>query len=202
MRVKTEERRQAILAAAAEEFQATGFHRTSMASIAARAACSKVTLYGYFETKDQLFFEAVVAATAHQFADLYLLLESTEPARDVLATFGERFIALICDDQVKALRRLVMTAAAEGETALAQRCYDEGPKVALQVCAAYFTKVHERGELQIAAPGLAGNQLRALLEAEWLDSLLYGEQVKPSKRRIRESAQRAVDAFFAIYGTG
>lgn len=199
MRVKSEERRQAILVAASEEFQANGFHRTSMAGIAARAGCSKVTLYGYFETKDQLFFAAIVAATAHQFADLYQFLDDQAPARDVLMAFGERFIALVCDEQVRALRRLVMTAAAEGDTALAQRCYDEGPRLALQICAAYFTKAQARGALVVPDPMLAGQQLRALLEAEWLDSLLYGEQLRPTKRRIRETATRAVNAFLAVY---
>lgn len=44
---------------ASKKFQANGFHRTSMAGIAARAGCSKVTLYGYFEAKNQPYFAAI-----------------------------------------------------------------------------------------------------------------------------------------------
>lgn len=39
-------------------------------------------------------------------------------------------------------------------------------------------------------------------EAGWLDSLLYGERAKATKLRVRGPAQRAIDAFFKIYGPG
>ena len=48
MRVKTEEKRQAILEEAAKAFQELGFERTSMSEICARVGGSKATLYNYF----------------------------------------------------------------------------------------------------------------------------------------------------------
>ena len=55
MRVKTEERRQAIIEVAREAFTAQGFENTSMAEIASRVGGSKATLYNYFSSKEELF---------------------------------------------------------------------------------------------------------------------------------------------------
>lgn len=54
MTVKTEARREAILQAAAEAFDARGFEAARMDDIARRAGVSKGTLYNYFENKDEL----------------------------------------------------------------------------------------------------------------------------------------------------
>lgn len=201
MRTKSESRRQAIVSAAAGAFQRSGFENTSMEDIAAAVPCSKGTLYGYFESKEALFYEAIVEATDVHFREPFVLLhDTTSPAREVLLRFGERFIAQVCSPGVHTLRRLVMTASAGGATELAARCYEAGAGWGLKECAAYLEMAQARGELRVPSPSVAGLQLRALLEAEWLDSLLYGERVKATKQRVRGSAQRAIDAFFKIYG--
>ena len=201
MRLKHEQRHQAILAAAAHEFQRKGFEHALMEDIAIRANCSKVTLYAYFNSKEQLFFEAFVAATQEQFGDLYALMQNTAlPAQAVLQHFGERFIALSCSSEVMALRRLALSASLHAGSDKRAATYVDGPKLAVLVCAEYLAKVHERGELHIPDPKLASLQLRALLEAEWLDLLLYGFAGTASEQRIHDSAERAVGAFFAMYG--
>lgn len=203
MKSKSEKRRQAMLDAASAAFQAAGFERTSMEEIAARAQCSKVTLYGYFESKEQLFYESVVAAVDREFMALVGMLQNPEaPVEEVLLGFGERFVALIANPKVRALRGLILAATAPGAVALGLRCYKAGLEPAQKLCASYLAQVHAQGQLRIPDPELAGLQLRALLEAEWLDGLFYGITGRPTRRRIRESAQRAVRAFLAIYQSG
>ena len=59
MRVKTADRRQAILEVAHDVFQEMGFERASMAVISRRLGGSKGTLYGYFRSKEELFETAM-----------------------------------------------------------------------------------------------------------------------------------------------
>ncbi|CAG1012445.1 partial putative HTH-type transcriptional regulator YvdT, partial [Anaerolineales bacterium] len=59
MAKKSDTKRQHILAVAAEAFQEYGFERTSMSEICARVGGSKATLYNYFSSKDELFFEVM-----------------------------------------------------------------------------------------------------------------------------------------------
>ena len=66
MRVKTDERRNAIIQAATEVFAKVGYERASMAMIADRAGSSKTTLYGYFPSKEELFWGAMTGAMPEQ----------------------------------------------------------------------------------------------------------------------------------------
>ena len=59
VRVKTADRRQAILEVAHDVFQEMGFERASMAVISRRLGGSKGTLYGYFRSKEELFETAM-----------------------------------------------------------------------------------------------------------------------------------------------
>lgn len=200
MRKKSDARRKMMLTKAAEAFQHHGFERTSMDGIAELSGCSKVTLYAYFESKEQLFYEAIARATDAQFDELYAILQdTTSPIDQVLLRFGELFVSLICSHRVRSLRVLVMTASAHGAADLADRCYEAGPKLGQRVCIDFLSKARQRGDLRISNLEVAGLQLRALLEAEWLDSLFYGERVRATKRRIHESSKRAVEAFLCIY---
>jgi AcrR family transcriptional regulator len=54
MRTKTEQTRQRITDAAYESFWRSGFMRTNVDGIAARAGVTKRTLYAYFRSKDDL----------------------------------------------------------------------------------------------------------------------------------------------------
>ena len=72
MRAKSETRRQAILDAAAQVFQETGFERTTMAAICERLGYSKATLYNYFPSKETLFSAVVFEATEAEFQAEYL----------------------------------------------------------------------------------------------------------------------------------
>ena len=53
------ERREAILAAALEEFSARGFAATRLDDVASRAGVAKGTIYLYFRDKESLFQELV-----------------------------------------------------------------------------------------------------------------------------------------------
>jgi TetR/AcrR family transcriptional regulator, regulator of autoinduction and epiphytic fitness len=56
----TDRKRQAILAAAADQFRAHGFEGSSVDRIAALAGVSKRTVYNHFPSKEELFTETLV----------------------------------------------------------------------------------------------------------------------------------------------
>jgi AcrR family transcriptional regulator len=79
MRTKSDQTRQRIIDAAYESFWRSGFTRTSVDSIAARAGVTKRTLYAYFRSKDEL-----LAAVLQRYSEL---------ATERLGRIGERMPA-------------------------------------------------------------------------------------------------------------
>ena len=199
MRTKSEARRQAILEAAAEVFQEMGFERASMADITARVGYSKATLYSYFASKEELFYEVMTQATESEFQLTHEALDpevaDIEPA---LRQFGERLLALLYSPQVQAVRRLVVAEA--GRSDLGRRLYELGPARSLEVLAAFLQDAMDEGKLQPSDPRVAGLHLRGLLEAEWLDRVLFQTVERPTRKQVAEAVERAVAVFMAAYG--
>ncbi len=95
--------RQEILAAALQLFAAKGFHNVSMQEIAAAAEFATGTLYNFFPSKEDLFFE-LLAATAEECLGLVLpALEGPGDERQRLAQFI-RLHERIAREQATAIR--------------------------------------------------------------------------------------------------
>jgi AcrR family transcriptional regulator len=77
-RLRAEERREAILAAARRVFGAAGYHEATTRDIAAAAGVSEALLYQHFPGKRQLFEELIHAATD----DLERRLQAARHAAD------------------------------------------------------------------------------------------------------------------------
>ena len=74
MRVKSDEKRQAIIDVAAQTFQELGFEGASMSEICSRVGGSKATLYNYFASKEDLFFEVMFQSADKEFEAVHDLL--------------------------------------------------------------------------------------------------------------------------------
>ena len=61
-RVKTTSKKQEILEAASRVFAEKEFHRVLIDDVAARAGVGKGTVYRYFRTKEELYFETILQA--------------------------------------------------------------------------------------------------------------------------------------------
>jgi len=86
-------KRDAVIRAAAREFNAKGYHNTSLDEIAARLEVTKPTVYYYVTSKEQLLFECFVAGVAQIHAAFRAVRELALPARErlnaVLRHYGE-----------------------------------------------------------------------------------------------------------------
>src|SRR5574337_479200 len=126
MRAKSETRRQAILEAAAQVFQETGFERATMSAICERLGYSKATLYNYFSSKEALFSAVVFDASEAEFLASLDALDATQgDIAQALERFGQQILAVPYAPPVQAVRRLIISEA--GRSELGRQCYELGP---------------------------------------------------------------------------
>ncbi|MGF6610180.1 MULTISPECIES: TetR/AcrR family transcriptional regulator [Paraburkholderia] len=197
MRVKTEEKRQAIVDAAFQVFCEVGFERASMSEIAARAGGSKATLYSYFESKEVMFADVMLAAAVEAKVATEVLKASL-PIRETLLKFGKHYLAATLKPQVLAVRRLAHQEG--GRSNVGALFHDRGPKLAWQVVTDFLQQAIDGGELRICNAEVATAHLHGLYDAELLELCLVGAPADTSSRNIAKVVQRAVDVFLAAYG--
>ncbi|MCK9798912.1 TetR/AcrR family transcriptional regulator [Pseudomonas sp. MAFF 302030] len=201
MRTKSEARRTAILTAAGQIFHDQGFDGASMAQIALSLGCSKATLYSYFESKEVLFYEALMAAAGAQMRETFAAIENLSlPIAESLQSLGEQVISLLYSEEVMAVRRLLLSAAGR-KAGLGKACYDAGPAQFLEVMSSLLKQYMDEGLLRKADPQVAALHLRALLESEWLDLFLFSTMQGFDQTFCKETASRATQTFLAAYGT-
>lgn len=196
---KSEARRRAILDAATDVFHEAGFDRASMSDICSRVGYSKATVYGYFKSKEELLVAIATDAAEAEFEVARAAL--AEPKADLgaaLADFGCRFLGFTCSPEALAMRRLILAEA--DRAGLGNACYDLGPARVTALLAALLHDAMEAGQLRMAGSELAARHLKALLEAEWGERLLYRTPDAPSPDQIAGAAERAAAAFMAAYG--
>ena len=200
MRTKNEARRQAILDSAAQVFQELGYERSSMAEICQRLGYSKATLYSYFASKDELFFEVVTQSVKAEFEATHAALDpSIDDITLALERFGRRFLGFLYAPAMQAVRRMLI-AHAPGRASLGRACFERGPARSEAAVAAFLAQAMAAGKLRQADPVLAGQQLRSLLEAEWIKPFMFHLLDEMPEAQVQASVQRAVATFMAAYG--
>lgn len=103
--------REALLAAATEEFAAFGVRRTSMEGVARRAGVSRATLYAHWRSRDDLFRGLVTVLHDEHEAEMAAVLDRDAP-------FEERLLAML---EARFLRFVELTSA----TPHAAELYDQ-----------------------------------------------------------------------------
>ncbi|HEY3172106.1 MAG TPA: TetR/AcrR family transcriptional regulator [Thermoanaerobaculia bacterium] len=136
-RIKTQDKEQAILEAAAGVFSGKQFHEVLIDEVAARAHVGKGTIYRYFQTKEDLFFATILHSFDELSAALAVSLErETSPkrrleriAREVLSFSWERqdlFALLLSDERRFRERDEELQKRRETISRLAQEAILEG----------------------------------------------------------------------------
>jgi AcrR family transcriptional regulator len=200
MRTKSETKRQAILDIAAQLFGEAGFERASMSELCARVGGSKATLYNYFSSKEEIFFEIMFRSTQVEFEAVHSMLDpTTDDIREHLYAFGKRFLTLLYSPEIRSARRLIV--AESGRSELGRLCYERGPQRSQKEVAAFLQSAMDKGRLRQADPLVAAHHLHGLLESEFSVRFLFQVDDNPSAEEIDGAARRAIDAFMAAYGS-
>ncbi|WP_349655643.1 TetR/AcrR family transcriptional regulator [Xanthomonas sp. 10-10] len=198
MRVRTEEKRDAIVQAASEVFLELGFEGASMSQIATRVGGSKRTLYGYFPSKEELFI-AVATAMADSYIDpLIATLESTDaPVEQALHAFGRDILTFLCAPTSITIWQTIIGVS--GRSDVGALFYNSGPEEGMQRVAQYLRKQMDKGLLRHADSVDASRQFGGLLQADTLMPCLFGALKDPSPQYLCDATRRAVDLFLAGY---
>jgi AcrR family transcriptional regulator len=111
-RRRKEARPSEILDAALAVFAEKGFAAARLEQVAKAAGVSKGTLYLYFDGKEALFEAVVKSAIVPRIADAEVMLRDHRgSAAELLAALYKRFAAVIADEQVAAIPKLVIGEA-------------------------------------------------------------------------------------------
>jgi len=170
---KTAARREAILAAALDEFSARGFAATRLEDVARRAGVAKGTIYLHFADKEALFQELVRTMLGPLVASLDQLRTTDLPIRAVLERFADLFVIGIYGTRRRDVAHLVISEGARFPT-LAKFYYHEVVERGMAAMSALLKRAVARGEIPhtalarfpqlVAAPGLIAIIWRVLFD--------------------------------------
>ncbi len=197
MRVKTEERRQAIIETAKEAFKRQGFEHTSMSYIAKKVGGSKATLYNYFSSKEEIFAAVMESSVTHDVASAFQKLSKEAELKTALFNFGTNYLRSILSPELGAIRKMAMSEA--GQSEISRYFYNNGPGKGRKDMAKYIEYQMTQGQLRQADANVAAAQLIALLNAELLDPFEMNVIDMPVEDEIKKVADTAINSFLMIY---
>jgi AcrR family transcriptional regulator len=157
------DRREAILAAALDEFSARGFAAARLDDVARRAGVAKGTIYLYFRDKEALFQELVRSVISPLIARFETTVEIDLPARVVAERVVDLFVREVYGTRRKDVIRLIITEGPRFPK-LAEFYYREVISRVIAAVRALLRRAAERGEVAadalmrfpqlLVAPGL------------------------------------------------
>jgi AcrR family transcriptional regulator len=160
---RSAERREAILAAALEEFATSGFAATRLDDVAKRAGVAKGTIYLYFADKETLFEELISSQLSPIVGTLEHAAQADMPLRMIVEQFVEVFAREIFGTRRKDVIRLIISEGPRFPK-LAEFYYREVLSRVMEAIRAVLRRAIERGEIEsdalvrfpqlLAAPGL------------------------------------------------
>ena len=141
------QRREAILAAALDEFSARGFAAARLDDVAKRAGVAKGTIYLYFRDKESLFQELVRSMLSPIVGQVEAAPMIDLPVRTVIEMIAEVFVREVFGTRRRDVIRLILT---EGQRfpKLAEIYYHEVIARAVPAVRALMARAVARGELQ------------------------------------------------------
>lgn len=193
----TDRKRQAILAAAIDEFRAAGYEATSMDRIAARAGASKRTVYNHFPSKEELFGEILHQLWQTIAGNEELAYSAERPLREQLLELVAQKFRLLNDEAFVSLARVALAAGIHSperarDMVARMNEREEGLTVWIRAAAA-------AGRLKLHDPVFASHQLQGLIKgfAFWPQITL--DQPPLDEVTQQQVAASAVDMFLAYY---
>jgi AcrR family transcriptional regulator len=164
-RLTAEARRTSILQAARRAFTETGdMNGTTIRVIAAAGGISEGVIYRHFESKDQLFYEAVVEPLRMAIDDL---VASTEAVGHVTPISPEQRVDMMADGYhqlVSTLEEIIplLGLVLFGDPQVAKRFYDETFATAMDRLATAWTIVSAEGGIELESPDVSARAMMGI----------------------------------------
>ncbi|HWY24665.1 MAG TPA: TetR/AcrR family transcriptional regulator [Nevskia sp.] len=155
-------RHAALLEAAEAVFLEHGYEGASIEEIVRRVGGSKASLYSYFGSKENLFWEVLNQLSDRFMTELAVPTQADADIEGTLAAIGRRFLTIFLDP---ARCRLFRTMIAESVRfpELSRAFFERGAR-ARQVLAAYLQRQVEAGRIDCSDPEMAASQFLELVK--------------------------------------
>ncbi len=180
---------------AVRELMAEQGFRVSMGAVAARAGCSKQTLYAHFGSKQALIRE--VLQERMDITSDELNPDSHDP-RVALLGFATDYLGRLSEPSVIAARRLWSAEAAQFPEE-AQALYRDGMEALQTRLAARLEQAMERGQLQRAPAQPSAELLLGMLAGLDFERQRFTVAHRDSQSARSQWAAFAVDAFLRAF---
>jgi len=199
VRVRTDDKRQEIIAIAGQLFEDLGYDRTSMSLISQRVGGSKATLYGYFKSKEELLLACLYVDISAQSEKMMDTMLRAPTLREGLIALGASYMHRRLARRPISNVRIVATQPEE--LGIGKEFYANILRPAWQTFADRLARLMEVGILQRADPWTVAMQWKGLLETDMLDRRLMGAILEGDPKEIQEAAVNAADILLKVYGT-
>ncbi len=200
--LRSQLKRESIIAAGRELFLAHGYQGTSVDQIAASAEVSKQTVYKHFGDKKELLLAIVgtaVDGTVSPFLERITSLSDTTDIEGDLTALAVEYLRSVLAEPVVQLRRLVV-GEANSLPELAELYYRTAPARTLGALADAFALLHGRGMLHAPEPRVAAEHFAVLVVGRSIDqALFFGGQKTYAELDVDRTVGAAVYTFLAAY---
>jgi TetR/AcrR family transcriptional repressor of mexJK operon len=196
--LRRQDRREAILAVAAQSFLERGYAGTTMSGIAATLGGSKGTLWSYFPSKEELFAAVIDQKTIAFRAHLSEILDPQGELGATLKSFYASLMAKVTSPDAIALHRLVVAEAGRFPE-MGVIFYERAPQLTHQLLADYLAGAMVRGVMRQGEPMVLARMLTSLCLSGCHQQLLVGLIDRVTPDLIAADVDRAVDMFLRAY---
>ncbi|MGZ3282284.1 MAG: TetR/AcrR family transcriptional regulator [Xanthobacteraceae bacterium] len=183
-------KRASIVGGAKDVFLRHGFEGASMDEIAAAAGVSKMTVYRYFRSKEQLF-AGVIRDLCERIIDEDLERMLERRPEEALRGFARKMVTILFARDTIELHRIVI-AESRRFPALGRLFYKSGPEACIAMLAAYLERHNSRRSLNLRNPRRTAEEFLELLRGYAHLRMLLGVQKTLSAREAEASIDGAV----------
>jgi TetR/AcrR family transcriptional repressor of mexJK operon len=183
-------KRASIVGGAKDVFLRHGFEGASMDGIAAAAGVSKMTVYRYFRSKEELF-AGVIRDLCARIIDEDLERMLARRPEEALRAFARKMVTILFARDTIELHRIVI-AESRRFPALGRLFYKSGPEACIAMLAAYLERHNSRNTLNLRNPRRTAEEFLELLRGYAHLRVLLGLQKTLSARELDENIAGAV----------
>jgi len=199
---RSEVKREAIVNAACSVFLCKGFDIASMDLIAAEANVSKKTVYGHFQSKENLFFHIMIDMCSSKLPDMIMgdsletskVLRLDRPIEESLAELGDRFLTSIFQPDTISLLRILI-GQADKFPEIGRTYFRNGPEELISVLSAFFKLANDNRIINVQNPDLASQFFLAGLLGRPYTECLAVDCDMPDEKTIKSMVKNSVDIF-------
>ncbi len=189
-----EETRQLIIAAAREEFHASGYAGASMARVAQRAGVSTKTMYRLIPTKAELFRSMIADRISRFFLDLDEDSLDTLAIDDALEHVLTAYGTLSFDEETVSSLRLAF-AESDRFPEIAATFSEVALRRTVQSMVSWLQREKKRGRIELDDPSTAIDMLRGMMVMEPQRALMLGQRKPPDRQEITARARYCARLF-------